>query len=217
MSKPYFEADLSDQFDSDISWRIKELSDLKAAVRAAPTGSKAVLLRALVAILYAHWEGHVRFCTTKYFHFVTLRKFQFSQVHQQFYVNSFLAKLDGFFMSRAGLSERCNFIDDVLRSKERRFSRIDAALIDTKSNLNSNVLADICKICGISFSLFESEVEFIDLVVLKRRNSIAHGEEQYVDEKEMDALVDRMLTLMRTFRNELENHVYTKAYLAPAH
>ena len=60
MSKPYTEHDLSAIFDADLIWRRKELSDMKAAIKKADQFSKPALLRALVAMSYAHWEGYVR-------------------------------------------------------------------------------------------------------------------------------------------------------------
>ena len=93
MSKPYAQQDLSDQFDSDLIWRRKELSDMKAAVRRADAASKPVLLRALITMSYAHWEGNVRVCAKAYFEYLTLRKLQYSALERQIYVNSFLDRL----------------------------------------------------------------------------------------------------------------------------
>ncbi|WP_334186597.1 MAE_28990/MAE_18760 family HEPN-like nuclease [Noviherbaspirillum sp.] len=55
---------------------------------------------------------------------------------------------------------------------------------------------------------------FIDVILLKRRNSIAHGEEAIVTIDEIDGLVDGTTSLMRAFKNEVENKIYQKAYLA---
>jgi hypothetical protein len=55
--KPYTEQLLSDRFDSDLVWRRKELSDMKAAIRKADDPSKPALLRALITMMYAHWGG----------------------------------------------------------------------------------------------------------------------------------------------------------------
>jgi hypothetical protein len=216
MSKPYREEDLSNQLDLDIAWRLKEFSDLKASIRAAPIGSRSVLLRALVALLYAHWEGHVRFCISKYFDYITMRRLPFDAVEHQMYVNAFLVRLDGIFSKRASISDRSALITEIVRSRGKRFSSIHSSLIDTKSNLNSDVLRDLCTICSIDFAVFESSSTFLDAVILKRRNSIAHGEEHYVAENEMDNLIDKIVSLMRAFKNQLENKVYTKSYLAAA-
>src|SRR5690606_31280391 len=74
--------------EPDLSWRRKELSDLKVAVRVADAYSKPVLLRAIITMSYAHWEGFIRTCANRYFEHLTLRKKQFIEFERQIYVNS---------------------------------------------------------------------------------------------------------------------------------
>jgi hypothetical protein len=66
MSKPYTQEALSEHFDFDLIWRRKELSDMKAAIKKADTASKSVLLRALITMTYAHWEGYIRVCANAF-------------------------------------------------------------------------------------------------------------------------------------------------------
>jgi len=75
-------------------------------------------------------------------------------------------------------------------------------------------MKDICMICGVDASHFEDHRPFIDLLVLKRRNAIAHGQQEFIHEDEIDDLVAKLLGLMGAFRNLIENKVYTKAYAA---
>lgn len=212
MSKPYTESDLSYIFDADLIWRRKELSDLKAAVKAADIPSKSVLLRAIITMSYAHWEGYIRTCATRYFEHLTLRKMKFAELERQIYVDSILSKLDA--LGHSSLQDRCRMVNDILDGTAGRFSYLKPTLIDTKSNLNTDVIKDICIICGVDSSHFETRRAFIDLLVLKRRNAIAHGQQEYIQEDEIDALVADILGLMIFFRNLLENKVYTKAYAA---
>lgn len=74
MSKPYTERDFSYIFDADLIWRRKELSDMKTAIKTADLPSKPALLRAVITMSYAHWEGYVRGCANRYFGHLTLRK-----------------------------------------------------------------------------------------------------------------------------------------------
>jgi RiboL-PSP-HEPN len=97
MSKPFSAADLSDQMDRDMSWRLKEHSDIKDEIRRADSTTRQMLLRAFITLMYAHWEGHVRFCATKYFQHIALRKKPYTDLQIQFYLNTFLVRLDAFF------------------------------------------------------------------------------------------------------------------------
>jgi hypothetical protein len=214
MSKPYTERDLSDAFDLDLIWRRKELSDMKTAVRASDAAAKPVLLRALIAMSYAHWEGYVRTCANRYFEHLALRRNMYSTFERQIYVNKFLVRLDALHNGRVGLGARCKLVSDILDGTCERFSYVHPSLVDTKSNLNTDVIKDICVICAIDSSHFEAKRTFIDVLVLKRRNAIAHGQQEFVQLDEIDDLVADVLALMVYFRNLLENKVYTKAYAA---
>jgi hypothetical protein len=143
MSKPYTEKDLSNQFDADLIWRRKELSDIKLAISNADKYSKSVLLRALITVVYAHWEGYVRTCANRYFEHLALRKKRFIDLERQVYVNVFLAKLNALSQSKVGIEARCQLINELLDGTGGRFSYINPDLIDTRSNLNADVIKDI--------------------------------------------------------------------------
>jgi len=214
MSKPYTEDDVSDIFDADLIWRRRELADLKAVIKSSDAPSKPALLRAIIAMSYAHWEGYERTCANRYFEHLTLRKKPFVEFERQIYVNSFLGKIDAIHHGRVSLKERCKLINDILDGRSGRFSYVNPDLVDTQSNLNTDVIRDICLICGVDSSHFEENRTFIDVLLLKRRNAIAHGQQEYIRTDEIDDLVGNVLALMAFFRNLLENKVYMKAYAA---
>ncbi len=214
MTKPATVDDLSSEMERDITWRVRELSSLKLAIRSADAAGKDALLRALVAMIYAHWEGFIRFCAVKYFQHITIKRKSFEDLEDQIYINAFLSRLDAFHRSRGSLDEKCRFLTDVLNSQKLSFSRLNPSLIDTKSNLNSDVLKDICTICGVESSGFDDEADFIDTLLLKRRNAVAHGQTVDISVSEMDNLVERAIALMRQFRTLLENKAYQSGYLA---
>ena len=169
-------------------------------------------MRALITISYAHWEGHVRFAAKKYLEHVALRKFQYSQLDRQFFRNYFLPRLAALSASKAKISERCELVDEILYSSDHRFSRVNEDLINTKANLNFEVFADICLVCCVPIQPFADKSTFIDVVLLKRRNAIAHGEETLVEMDDLDEITSETVAMMRNFGDALENHVYMKAY-----
>lgn len=111
-----------------------------------------------------------------------------------------------------GLKERCELVNDIMSNRGNRFTWISPLLVDTHSNLNTKTLKELCIMCNIDWGLFVDEEDFIDRSLVKRRNEIAHGEEVYIGAEDIDGLVSRSVTLMRTFRNALENKVYSKTY-----
>ena len=125
---------------------------------------------------------------------------------------SLLPRLAALSTSKTGLAERCALIDDLLYSGDQRFSRANQDLIETRANLNFDVLSDICLICDVPISCFNGKATFIDVVLLKRRNAIAHGEDTFVALEDLDELTNETIALMRIFGDELENHVVMKRY-----
>lgn len=214
MTRITTENDFSDHIDSDLNWRRKELSDLKNAIRNADAISQQVLLKSLITMTYAHWEGYIKTCTTKYFDFLTLKKKKFSELERQVHLNSFLVRLDSLYLNKADINNRCDLINEILNSTENRFSFINSSLIDTKSNLNTNVIKDMCRICGIEADFFEDKRFLIDTIILKRRNAIAHGQQESVSEIDPDKYISDALGLMQNFKTLLENKIYTKGYLS---
>tara|TARA_B100000378_G_scaffold225854_1_gene189770 strand:- start:606 stop:1253 length:648 start_codon:yes stop_codon:yes gene_type:complete len=212
VSKPYSEVDFSTQVTEDRNWRIKEISDLKSAIRQGDDGTRRVLLRALVTICYAHWEGYVRFAAKKYLEHVALRKLQYSQLGPQFFKNYFLPRLAFTYGRNLSIAERCALVEEILTSSDRRFSRVNEELVNTKANLNFEVFSDICVVCGVTAEPFSEKSTFIDVVLLKRRNAIAHGEETLVVLGDLDEVANGTVTLMRAFGDALENQVVLKTY-----
>ena len=212
MSKPYTEAEFSAQLTADRTWRLREISDLKNATVRADENSRRVLLRSLITICYAHWEGYVRFAARRYLEYVARRKIQFKDLERQFLRNYFLPRLAALSSSKTSIKQRCDLVDEILNSSDLRFSRIHEDLVSTKANLNFDVFTDICLVCGVPVVDFNDKSTFIDVFLLKRRNAVAHGEETGVQIEDMDQIGDETVAIMRAFGNALENNVCLQTY-----
>jgi hypothetical protein len=212
MSKPYSDADFSTQITEDRSWRLREISDLKAAIIRADVNLRRVLLRGLITICYAHWEGYVRFAARKYLQHVALRKLRYSDLDRQFLRNYFLPRLAALSTSKSSLAERCALVGEILNSADRLFSRVNEDLVNTKANLSFDVFTDICLVCCVPMTAFADKAVFVDVFLLKRRNAIAHGEDTFVGIEDLDELTNETVAMMRAFGDALENHVYLKDY-----
>jgi len=212
MSKPYSDSDFSAQITEDLTWRLREISDLKSAIHTADENLRRVLLRTLITICYAHWEGYVRFAAKKYFEHIALRKLQYKDLDRQFLRNYFLPRLASLSTSRTSVADRCDLVDDILSAPERRFARVNDDLVNTKANLSFGVFVDICLVCCVPTPPFEERATFVDVVLLKRRNAIAHGEDTFVGIQDLDELTNETVAMMRSFGNALENRVVLRNY-----
>jgi hypothetical protein len=108
---------------------------------------------------------------------------------------------------------RVHLIEEILDSEQKRFTKINPKLIDTRSNLNTDVIADICLICGVDGTHFEDKRDLIDRLLVGRRNSIAHGQNEFIHYNEIDSFVADVLSLMEHFRSLVENKAQKKSYL----
>lgn len=214
MSNPYSESEFSAQIVADRSWRLREISDLKSAILRARSDANLsrVLLRGLVTICYAHWEGYVRFAARKYLHHVAIRRINYGDLNRQFLRNYFLPRLAALSTSKTSLAQRCDLVDAILDSSDKRFSKLNEDLVNTKANLNFDVFSDICLVCCVPVATFSDKGTFIDVVLLKRRNAIAHGEDTFIELGDLDELTNETIALMRAFGDLLENHVYLRSY-----
>jgi hypothetical protein len=61
---------LQDALDSEYSWRLKEIANLKLSVRREQSLPQTTLIRAGVAIVYAHWEGFIKAASISYLEYV---------------------------------------------------------------------------------------------------------------------------------------------------
>ena len=143
---------------------------------------------------------------------IALRKFQYAELDRQFLRNYFLPRLAGLSTSKTSLYERCTLLNDILDSSNRKFSRVNDDLINTKSNLNFDVFTDICLVCCVQLHPFEDKATFIDTMLLKRRNAIAHGEDTFVHIDDRNELSTETIALMRSFGDALENQVSLNSY-----
>ncbi|OAI31098.1 hypothetical protein A1351_22075, partial [Methylosinus sp. R-45379] len=197
MSKPYTETDFSTLIIDDRNWRIREISDLKSAIKRSDQILQRVLLRAIITVCYAHWEGYIRFSARKYLEFVAIRRLQYTQLDEQFFRNYFLPRLAALSVSRINVVDRCALIDEILHSSDRRFSRVNEDLVNTKSNLNFEVFSEICLVCGVPQGQFADKAAFIDVILLKRRNAIAHGEDTFISLTDLEEVTNNTIELMR--------------------
>lgn len=213
MTRAYNESVFSDKISSDRTWRIREISDLKSVSGRPGEKPKSVFLRSLVTVCYAHWEGHVRFAANEYLKYVARRKYQYRELNSQFYRNYFMPRLSALSNSKSSLSDRCDLINAILNSSCNRFSIHNEKIVNAKANLNFEVLSDICIVCDIPVDNFESRKKFINDSLLRRRNSIAHGEHTLIDVSEVDDVSQNTISLMREFGTAVENQVTLKLYL----
>lgn len=199
---------LIDKIAADLIWRRRELTTLRELVQKFEDDPlrSTVLIRGAVALLYAHWEGFVKKSSSYYLEYVAAQRLPYTRLAVNFVALSLKAKFN-----ELGASEKISagnaLADFFCTAMDSRSSIPYKKGVDTKSNLSSNVFVDILAALGLNVSQFETRLKYIDSNLVNPRNYVAHGEELGGNISLDDYLVlhDDVLTLIETFRNEIEN------------
>jgi hypothetical protein len=205
--------ELQEYLDHDFAWRVREIDYTKTAVQRASGNAQMAVARAGLALLYAHWEGFVKGASEALLNFVLHRKFKYRQLRPCFMAHGLAMHLDVLVTTHKHHRrfETVQFVVEKL-DEQAKFPWKD--VIRTQGNLSSEVFRSVVAAIAIDPTRYESRYNWIDKVLLARRNRIAHGERLEFSASEFPSLADETLTLLRWFKNDIENSAATKAYLA---
>lgn len=203
-----------DQLQKDLDWRETELAALKVQVISVPKPSVKyrALLRAIWALLYAHYEGFCKFAWDFYLDELTKAgvkrkdcKVEIAQLSLQKKIkelrgNSSIQKLWDF--GSVGFT--------TLLEENLDFT----VKLDTQSNLYPDLFKENSLQAGLSCTLVDQyKIQLEGLV--KRRNAIAHGEQMIIKdlseyEKYEKAAIEVMYELAILINECLDKKLYLK-------
>lgn len=210
-------ADLQQSIDSDLIWRRREAFVLRVLIEDA-SGNKskeAALLRAGVAMLYAHWEGFIKRSATLYLQFVSSQGRKGSELTSNFLAIKFKSQLDSIWNSKKTASAN-ELVDYFCHKLENKIKLPKKGLVDTHSNLSSEVLKEINETLGLDNTPYKTKKQVIDTKLVNKRNHIAHGNELNIDSKEFIELYDEIFSMMNEFRNQVQNAATTDSFIRNA-
>jgi MAE_28990/MAE_18760-like HEPN len=204
----------SQELENDLRWREAELGSLRLEALKNDKGSVIyqALLRALWAMLYAHYEGFCKFAWDLYLD--ELQKLgikrkdcreEIAKLSLQKYLNSFKwdLSIDSFWeFGQTGFQK--------MLEEDLDFS----TKLDTESNLYPNLLKkNSIQVC-LNYQLVEKHETKLKALV-KRRNEIAHGKPMVIKDlqeyqKYEDAAIEVMHELAISIVDCLDNKSYLK-------
>jgi len=204
---------LQEALDREMAWRIREISTFRlASKREGP--DRNVLVRAGVAMVYAHWEGFIKAASEAYLNFVNNQGHRYSELKTCFVVFGMKGRLNALGSSRKSKSS-IEALDFVLSEMDKPARMILGSAIDTESNLTSTVFSNIAQSIDVDTHQYQTKFNLIDESLVNRRNSIAHGEYIDLSPKQFVDLVDEVLILMRWYKADLENAASQASYRRP--
>jgi MAE_28990/MAE_18760-like HEPN len=202
------------EIENDLDWRWSELASIKIQIVKADKGSVRyeALLRALVVLLYAHYEGFCKFSWDLYLDSLEKQRLKRKDCDDRIVRLSLSKKfkeLKGdlspqgvwdFFTTHFPL-----LMDDHLEFKVR---------LETQSNLWPNLLKANSQEVGLSCAMADYHGSLLKALV-RRRNDIAHGRRELIRdlneyEKYEKAAFETMYELGLSVVDCLEGQVYLK-------
>lgn len=205
---------LQEALDSEMKWRIREISTFRlASKRDGP--DRQAFIRAGVAMIYAHWEGFIKGASEHYLNFVNNQGHRYRELKTCFIVFGMKGRLTMLGDSRKSKSS-IEALDFVFAEMDKPAKMALGSAINTESNLTSTVFSNIAQSIDIAVDQYETKFNLIDESLVNRRNSIAHGEYIDLTPTQFIALVDEVLILMRWYKTDLENAATQGSYKRPA-
>lgn len=166
--------DLLDKIYEEISWRKKELKWIRE-ISLTDGKEQDYALRAGIPIAYAHFEGSIKNIAEYYLIYVSNKKIKYKNLTDNFIALGLRSKIIDIQKTKKN-SLHTSFITTVFNIKDEESRLPTSNIIDTESNIKSDVFLEICFTIGIDVKKYETRFSFIDEVILNLRNRIAHGE-----------------------------------------
>jgi len=203
--------DLQSVLDNEFSWRLKEIAELKGVVRRPQPLSEYTVVRAGVALAYAHWEGFVKSALAAYVDYVDSTRIPNCDLITPLAVLSLNSKLR--IITETKSAETSTSAFEFIRDQMSQRAKLTGKeMISTEANLSSTVLKQILGAVGISIVRYETRFNFIDETLLKNRHAIAHGEALVLDKFGWLTVADETVTLLRWVKTDIENAASSSAY-----
>jgi hypothetical protein len=176
------------QIEEDLDWRMAELFALKLKVSGEKKGSIAYksLLRALWAMMYAHYEGYCLFVIGVYLEQLEKLPHQRAEYHKDLVIFS-LEKEFRIMRNQPGAGCYEFFVTEIEKLlkgaiKFEKNPKNDEYVLKGESNLYPDDIVDNCQaVClpvPAAVGVHHTELGLI----VKRRNAIAHGEKFIIED-----------------------------------
>ncbi|MFZ2359916.1 MAG: MAE_28990/MAE_18760 family HEPN-like nuclease [Anaerolineae bacterium] len=206
---------LFDFTSNELAWRRKELSDLKAMASSSnlSPSKRNALLRSMVTLTYAHWEGFVKNCAGAYVQYVAMQRMNHNELSMNFVALALRSLLAAASQSRQSI-DHIKVVEFFQTRMSTQSSLPYKDAIDTEANLSSRVLHNIVTVIGLDYSVYSTKEKLLDDRLLKSRNSIAHGDQLTLSYDEVMELHEIFLELMQLFGNQIDNAAATQQYRA---
>ena len=205
--------DYAKQIEDDLSWREAEIGSLKVLISTSVKGSvrETTLLRALWALLYAHYEGFCKFAWDLYLNALEKEAARRSECKEEIACLSLekdFKNLKGN-LSPASIWKFCSVEFSRLLNEPAQFH----FKLETQSNLWPSVFIKNAEKASLPKNMVNEHLNKIKSLV-SRRNDIAHGQKMVIrDIDEYQKYENAALLVMHELAIGVIESIESKSYL----
>lgn len=196
-----------EEISIDNEWRDRDFAKFKII---ANNIDKTLWYRMCIPIVYAHWEGFVVNSLKTLITYLNRLELLPNNIN----TNLIVVCLADSYKSLSGKQTFEQRIEFTNKFQTRLTNKVKfQKKINTKSNLKSTVLQEICFMYGFNFEKFKNVTSDIDRLV-NVRNSIAHGENSVVPtEENLLKYIAAVKEAMDLFLEEIDIFIEHESYL----
>ena len=214
--------------DEDLGWRKIEISEL---LFLAKETEKEVVLKSIILLLYAHWEGYIKKSSKLYIKYISEEKIKLTDLSYNFKAVALKEHVSKCIdtKEKSTLANELAFVSSFLKFENKKFkvdvnlsNDFESGIIDTESNLKPKVFKNIIGILGLNYkNALKAREHYINSHLLANRNAIGHGNKfdstNQVDFsltiKDIEKLKTIVFSIIDNFKDELLEYIYRKYYL----
>lgn len=216
------------EIESDLAWRKMEIAHLFKIMNDAET--KEVVIKSMVLLLYAHWEGFIKRTSKLYLKYVSELKVKNRDLTLNFQA-LMLKKFAKECINNDGmnLQKEFDFMNKQNKIENKPFkikvdpnNEFDEDIINTQHNLKSKVLKNIVQIVGIRYNnVMQKRSQYIDTMLVKHRNAIGHAgkfantesDEVSLTFAEVEELKDFIVVMLNYYSDISADYAVNEFYL----
>ena len=200
-----------DALDNELAWRQRELSVLSGQIASAKGPALEMLLRAGVALLYAHFEGFVKGACEAYVEYVSRQKVEYEGLVPGLRALGLRGRLSEATDAKT-MKVWIPFVEFLDETRGKTMELASTGAVRTRSNLTSRVLTEILMSLGLDSQPYELKQNLIDKGLVDRRNRIAHGRYLTTPRTDFDDLLGEVRAMIETLRAQLSNAAQLSQY-----
>lgn len=204
--------ELGSHLIEELKWRAAELDTWEGLANSCRVHQRTGVLRAGVALLYAHWEGYIKESARAYLEYVSRQGLRVGDLRDELAAVALRTMLGSGEQSKKS-SDHTGIVS-ALRAELHQKANIpyERSTVRTRSNLTFAVFEDIMHSIACDSSRHEIQRSLIDNRLLKSRNDIAHGRMLLIELEDWIDMRVRVVEILKDVRDQIRAAAATQAF-----